>query len=176
MNYSGNDFVDDYIEYYLLISTYLQNHNNSWLFSHFDDFKTIADSNGYMSSNALSVAQYIALTDSTNDYFNEFFSYRFLPSVTDSMLTDTITEEITVYPIPFSSNLSIDIENFTPNNRTFTIILKDLTGVEKFKSNLVVIANDLNTLTELTGTITSGLYIMQIFEAGILVDSRLVSK
>lgn len=175
-HYSGDDFIDDYVEYYSLISTYLQNHNNSWLFSHFDDFKTIVDSNGYMSSNALAVTQYIAYSDSTNDYFNEMFSYRFLPDISDSLLTDTITEEITVYPIPFSSNLSIDIENFTSNSRTFTIILKDLTGVEKFNSNLVVMANDIDTLTELTGSIATGLYILQIFEDGILIDSRLVSK
>jgi len=179
-NYPTNDFVKDFVEFKSLTSLCMQADSTpSFLFNHFNDFKDIADSLGYFSRSALGIAQFIANSDSTNTYFQNKFYFAFLPDVTDSINTDTlIRETINVYPVPFTSSVSVDINNYLPTNRTFNVVLKDLDGTQLFSYfPFVVNANTSNNFTDTTvSSLGTGLYILQVFENGVMIDVRLINK
>ena len=178
-NYSGDKFVEDFVEYRDLLSQCQQSDStNAFLFSHFNNFAAIADSLGYFSHAALGIAQEIANLDSTNSFYHNQFYGTWVPDVSDTNLIDySVTENIIAYPVPFSSSLTVSIENYTSNIRTFTAVLKDMDGTELFSHVVTVNANDLNTVTDTSlSTLVPGLYALQIYESSVLIDVRLINK
>ncbi len=178
-DFPDSEMVNKYVKYNSFISDMLQNNDssNSWLFSHFNQIKEIADTSGYMASCARDLTQLIADLDTSNTYHNTQMYFNYLPEILDSIGVDTPTDSVSVYPIPFSSNLTIQIENFTGNSRTFSIKLKDMSGSEIYSNNsFSVSANSVNSDIIETNEVVQGLYFIQVYENNILIDVRLINK
>ncbi len=175
--YSNNADVLEYCDYMDLMKLYAQSgYSTTWLKSYYTTLKTMADGSGVMSVDAQILTQAAVDCDSTNPYYGTIL-YSWLPN--DSAWTpptDTSGLEVTNYPNPFTSTISIDITNTKNFSRTFSVLLKDMQGNILDTQPKTVGNGATETVVLSSGAAPTGYYYVYLEESSTVIYYGLVYK
>lgn len=165
----------DYIDDVLVPFTQALNKKN-WLDSNFFVIKTYADSGTYISPYAKVLTQYAADLDSLNNFHGTI-----IYPIEFEELSDTIPPpangwlEISIYPNPFSEDVSLDMENTDGISHSITISLVDLTG-SIVDSRYLTIGSQDSAISDLGTSAGSGYYFVRVIEDSQLIYYQLLKQ
>lgn len=175
--HSSDTPILEYCDYMELMVQYGQNSlSTDWLKNNFSTLKSIADGNGLMADKAKVLTQAAVDCDPLNIYHGTIL-YTWVPvDSSGNPPGDTSGIVVTKYPNPFTSTISVDIENTKNYSRTFSVLLKDMQG-NLIDSKLTTVSNgQTNTEVLNSGSATTGYYYIYIEENGTQLYYGLVYK
>lgn len=176
-NYSTDADVLEYCDYMELMVLYAQSgYSNLWLKNNFTTLKTMADNDGVMADKAKVLTQAAVDTDSTNTYYGTTLYQWQFTDTSGSLPTDTSGLEVTKYPNPFTSTISVDIKNTKTFSRSFNVLLKDLQGNQLDIEPKTVGAGLTETVVLSSGSSPTGYYYVYVEESGTVIYYGLVYK